>query len=56
MLPGRELRGFEYSESSKIDMLWTAQLDNAEKEVEDNIVAMNYYEIGVSEHRWKSLT
>jgi hypothetical protein len=37
-------------------MLRTAQLDNAEKEVKDNIVAMNYYEVGVLERRWKSLT
>lgn len=39
---------------AKLDKLKTAQLENAEKEVEENIVAMNYYEIGVSERRWKS--
>ena len=39
---------------AKLDKLKTAQLNNAEKAVEENIVAMNYYEIGVSERRWKS--
>ena len=39
---------------AKLDKLKTAQLENAEKAVEENIVAMNYYEIGVSERRWKS--
>lgn len=39
---------------AKLDKLKTAQLNNEEKAVEENIVAINYYEIGVSERRWKS--
>ena len=39
---------------AKLDKLKSAQLENADKAVEGNIVAMNYYEIGVSERRWKS--
>ena len=39
---------------AKLNKLKDQQLVNAEQAVEKNIVAMNYYEIGVSERRWKS--
>eukprot|EP00956_Cyclotella_meneghiniana_P014747 scaffold22205_cov76-Cyclotella_meneghiniana.AAC.14 len=39
---------------AKLNKLKDQQLVNAEQAVEKNIVAMNYYDIGVSERRWKS--
>ena len=40
---------------AKLEKLKSAQIDSAEKAVEENIVAMNYFEIGISERRWKTV-
>ena len=40
---------------AKLEKLKSAQIDNAEKAVEGNIVAMNYFEIGISESRWTTV-
>ena len=51
----RHDNAFNLLNQAKLEKLKSAQIDSAEKAVEENIVAMNYFEIGISERRWKTV-